>query len=137
MCICILSYYNYNGTEYLDDHYTVLPECYQCLFSYLYPLHHPWGCFVHLLGEDTVLVHPIEVYPYNCLVLGLKCSGHSYMYQIVPLLLALFVYMYELQSVLYLIILRVPPLMISWEYPSDIIRGGSSLSYSNKLWYQQ
>ena len=30
----------------------------------------PWGCFVHPLGEDTLLVHPIEVYPYNCLVLG-------------------------------------------------------------------
>ena len=23
MCICILSYYTYSGTEYLDDHYTV------------------------------------------------------------------------------------------------------------------
>ena len=97
----------------------------------------PGGCFVHPLGEDTLLVHPIEVYPYNCLDLGLKCSGHSYMYQIVPLLLALFVYMYELWLVLYLIILRVPPLMMSWEYPSDIIRGGNSLSYSNKLWYWQ
>ena len=50
----------------------------------------PEGCFVHPLGEVTLLVHPIEVYPYNCLVLGLKCSGCSYMYQIVPLLLALF-----------------------------------------------
>ena len=56
----------------------------------------PGGCCVHSLGEDTLLVHPIEVYPYNCLDLGLKCSGCSYMYQIVPLLLALFVYMYEL-----------------------------------------
>ena len=56
----------------------------------------PGGCFVHPLGEDTLLVHPVEVYPYNCLVLGLKCSGHSYMYQIVPLLSALSVYMYEL-----------------------------------------
>ena len=59
------------------------------------------------------------------------------MYQIVPLLSALFVYMYELRLVLYLIILRVSPLMTSWEYPSDIIRSGSSLSYGNKLWYQQ
>ena len=59
------------------------------------------------------------------------------MYQIVALLSALFVYMYELQSVLYLIILRVSPLMTSWEYPSDVIRGGSSFSYGNKLWYRQ
>ena len=56
----------------------------------------PGGCFVLCLGEKTLLVHPIEVYPSNCLVLGLKCSCHSYMYQIVPLLSALFVYMYEL-----------------------------------------
>ena len=95
------------------------------------------GVFCPPLGEDTLLVHPIEVYPSNCLVLGLKCSGHSYMYQIVPLLSALFAYMYELQLVLYLIILRVPPLMTSWEYPGDVIRGGGSLSYDNKLWYQQ
>ena len=47
-------------------------------------------------GEESLLVHPIDVYPYNCLVLGLKCSGHSYMYQIVPLLSALFACMYEL-----------------------------------------
>ena len=40
----------------------------------------PVACFVHPLGKDTLLVHPIEVYPFNCLVLGLKCSGHSYMY---------------------------------------------------------
>ena len=64
---------------------------------------------VHPLGEDTLLVHSIEVYPYNCLDLGLKWSGCSYMYQIVPLLPALFVYMYELQLALYLIILRVSP----------------------------
>ena len=32
----------------------------------------PGGCFVHPLGEDNLLVHPIEVYPYNCLILGLK-----------------------------------------------------------------
>ena len=32
----------------------------------------PGGCFVHPLGEDTLLVHPIEVYPSNCLILGLK-----------------------------------------------------------------
>ena len=60
----------------------------------------PGRCFVHPLGEDTLLVHPIEVYPYSCLVLGLKCSGHSYMYQIVPHLSALFACMYELQLVL-------------------------------------
>ena len=65
------------------------------------------------------------------------CSGHSYMYEIVPLLLALFLYMYELQLVLKLIILGVSPLVTFWEYPSDVIRGGNSLSYSNKLWYQQ
>ena len=40
----------------------------------------PVGCFVHPLGKDTLLVHPIEVYPFNFLVLELKCSGHSYMY---------------------------------------------------------
>ena len=45
MCICILSYYTYSGTEYSDDHYTVLHEYWYCLFSYLYPLHHPWGVF--------------------------------------------------------------------------------------------
>ena len=72
MCICILSYYTYSGTEYSDDHYTILPECYYCLFSYLYPLYHPWGVFCPPLGEDTLLVHPIEVYLYNCLILGLK-----------------------------------------------------------------
>ena len=27
--------------------------------------------------------------------------------------------------------------MTSWEHPYDIIRGGNSFSYSNKLWYQQ
>ena len=32
----------------------------------------PLGVFCPPLGEDTLLVHPIEVYPYNCLVLGLK-----------------------------------------------------------------
>ena len=84
------------------------------VYSVIYTLSiTPGGCFVHPLGKDTLLVHPIEVYPSNCLILGLKGSGHSYMYQIVPLLLALFVYMYELQLVLYLIILRVPPLMTS------------------------
>ena len=30
-----------------------------------------------------------------------------------------------------------PLLVMSWEYPSDVIRSGDSLSYSNKLWYQQ
>ena len=37
------------------------------------------------------------------------------MYQIVPLLMALFVYMYELQLVLYLIVLRI--------FPTDDIMG--------------
>ena len=32
----------------------------------------PGVCFVHPLGEDTLLVHPIEVFPYNCLILGLN-----------------------------------------------------------------
>ena len=32
----------------------------------------PRGCFVHPLGKDTLLVHPIEVFPYNCLILGLN-----------------------------------------------------------------
>ena len=32
----------------------------------------PGWCSVHPLEEDTLLVHPIEVYPSNCLILGLK-----------------------------------------------------------------
>ena len=64
-----------------------------------------------------------------------KCNGRSYMYQIVPLLLALFACMYELQLVLYLIILRISLTDDIMGIPSDVIRGENSLSYNNKLWY--
>ena len=84
----------------------------------------PLGVFCPPLRGGYSPCPPNRGIPYNCLVLGLKCSGCSHMYQIVPLLLALFVYMYGLWLVLYLIILRVPQMMMPWEHPSDVIGVG-------------
>ena len=72
MCICILSYYTYSGKEYLDDHYTVYLSAYSVYLVIYTICITPGGCFAHPLGEDTLLVHPIEVFPYICLILGLK-----------------------------------------------------------------
>ena len=72
MCICILSYYTYSGTEYSDDfciEYLSANSVYLIIYTICVT---PGGCFVHPLGEDTLLVHPIEVFPYNCLILGLN-----------------------------------------------------------------
>ena len=37
----------------------------------------PGECFVYPLEEDTLLVHPIEVYPYNCLVFRFKSAVNA------------------------------------------------------------
>ena len=77
MCICILSYYTYSGTEYSDDHLYSFTWV-LTVFIYLFiPSAPPLGCLVHPLGEDTLLVHPIEVYPYNCLDFRLKSAVNA------------------------------------------------------------
>ena len=52
ICICILSYYTYSGTEYSDslfDHNTWV-LC--CLFSYFAHLCLPWGVFCTPIWEE-------------------------------------------------------------------------------------
>ena len=69
---CILSYYTYSGTEYSDDfdlEYLSANSVY--LFIYAICIT-PGGYFVHPLGVVTLLVHPIEVFPNICFILGLK-----------------------------------------------------------------
>ena len=56
---------------------------------------------------------------------------------VVPLLSALLHTCMSSNWYFSLLFLGIPPLMTSWEHPYDVIRGGNSLSYSNKLWYQQ
>ena len=62
----------YSGTEYMDDfciEYLSANSVYLIIYTICIT---PGGCFVHPLGEDTLVVHPIEVFPYNCLILSLN-----------------------------------------------------------------
>ena len=52
ICICSLSYYTHSGTEY-SAYLTIIPECYIVYLVVFSPLHLPWGCFVHPLGDVT------------------------------------------------------------------------------------
>ena len=62
----------YSDTEYSDGHYTLYLSA-NSVYLVIYTIcASPGGCFIHPLGKDTLLVHPIEVYSYNCLVLGLE-----------------------------------------------------------------
>ena len=50
ICICILSYYTYSGTEYSDSLFDHNTWVLYCLFSCFSHLHLPWGCFIHPKG---------------------------------------------------------------------------------------
>ena len=52
ICICILSYYTYSGTEYLDGLLYNITWVLQCLFSYFYHLCLLWGVFCTLLRGE-------------------------------------------------------------------------------------
>ena len=47
ICICILSYYTYSGTEYLDSLFDHIPECYIVYLAIFAICASPEGCFVH------------------------------------------------------------------------------------------
>ena len=70
ICICILSYYTYSGTEYSDSLIDNNTQVLWCLFSYFYHLYLPRGCSWAPTGADTQIVHPIEVYLLNLWFLG-------------------------------------------------------------------
>ena len=101
----------------------------------------PWGCFVHPLGEDTLLVHPIEVFPYNWFVLGFKCTVNAVATHTCIKLCHFFWHsLYTCMSsdwYFSLLFWGFPSLVMSQEYPSDVHQGWEFLSYNNKLWYRQ
>ena len=103
ICVCILSYYTYSGTEYseslLDNNTWVL----YCILAD-FPLCTSLGCFVHPVGEYSNCP-PNRGMPYKSLVFWLKCtvngSGHSCMYQLCQYrLLALCIHVWALISTL-------------------------------------
>ena len=72
ICVYILSYYTYSGTEYsdvLNIEYLSAKRVYLDFYTICVT---PGGCFVHPLGVVTLLDHPIEVFPNICFISGLK-----------------------------------------------------------------
>ena len=43
--LCILSYYTYNGTKYLERQFDHISSVLECFFSYVYHLCLHWGVF--------------------------------------------------------------------------------------------
>ena len=64
ICICILSYYTYSGTEY-SAYLSVLSECYSVYLVIFTICATPVGTFEQPQGVNTQTVHPIEVYLLN------------------------------------------------------------------------
>ena len=110
-------------------YYTVLPECYSVYLVIFTICASPEGCLSNLWGEDTLLVHPIEVYPYNSLVLGLKVQWNAVAaHTCIKLCHFSWHCLHTCMSsdqYFSLLFWGLPPLMVLWEHPYDIIRGGN------------
>ena len=113
----------------------------QCLFSYLYHLHHPWGVFCPPLRGGHSPCPPnrgISLYLFD---FRLKCTVNAVATHTCIKLCHFCRHCLHacMSSDWYFILLfwGFPSLMMSWGYTSDVIRGGNSLSYNNKLWYWQ
>ena len=131
ICVCILSYYTYSGTEYLDSLFDHNTWVLYCLFSYFYHLCLSWGVVLYTPKGEYSNCPPNRGIQYKCLVFWListvNDSGCSCMYQLCQ---------YQLSALLYtcmssnwylsLLFTGLPPLLMSWEHPYDVFRGGTS-----------
>ena len=121
ICICILSYYTYSGTEYSDSLFDHNTWVLYCLFSYFFICASPWGVLYTPEGEYSNCP-PNRGIPIKSLVFWLKCtvngSGHSCMYQLCQYQLLALLYTC-MSSIWYfsLLFTGLPPLMMSWEHP--------------------
>ena len=116
---------------------TIIPEGY-IVYLVIFPictspgdvLYTPEGEYSNYLSNRGIPVKSLVFFWLKWTVNG---SGHSCMYKLSQ---------YQLSALLYtcmssnyyfsLLFTELPPLMMSWEHPYDVIRGGSSLSDISK-----
>ena len=72
ICICVLLYCTYSGTEYSDSLFVNNTWVLYCLFSCFSPLHLPWGMFCPPLRGWCPNCPPNRGIPSKCLVFVLN-----------------------------------------------------------------